>query len=84
MGEKRLVRVRDDRVFFGVAGGVARYFQIDPVLVRIVFIVAALLSVGHAILAYALLAILMPQEGISAGKANAFNPEEEIVIKDAA
>ena len=49
-----------------------------------VFIVAGLVSAGHAILAYLLLAILMPsEERDTVGKAQAFDPDEEIVIKNA-
>ena len=33
-GPRRLLRSRDDRVIAGVAGGLGRYFDIDPVIVR--------------------------------------------------
>ncbi len=84
MSGKRLVRAKSDRIFLGVAAGIARYFNIDPIIVRVVFIVAGLVSAGHAILAYLLLAILMPsEEKDTVGKAQAFDPDEEIVIKNA-
>lgn len=83
MSDRRLVRAKDDRLFLGVAAGIARYFNIDPVIVRIIFIIAGLASAGHAILAYLLLAVLMPNEATgTAGKAHAFDPEEEIIIKE--
>lgn|SRR5690606_19040242 len=101
MNEKRLERVDDDKVFLGVAGGIGRYFDIDPVIVRIIFVIAGLASAGHAVLAYLLLAMLMPQAQSSytppqqltdeydyskfnsSGKAYAFDPDAEIIIKDA-
>ncbi|HSM56442.1 MAG TPA: PspC domain-containing protein [Candidatus Sulfomarinibacteraceae bacterium] len=80
MSEKRLVRSRTDRMFFGVAGGVAHYLNVDPVLVRLIFVLIALASQGQILLVYLILAILMPEEKGRA-KANPFD-EDEIVIKD--
>src|SRR5215207_6539618 len=34
-GPRRLYRSRSDRVIWGVCGGLARYFNIDPVIVRV-------------------------------------------------
>ncbi|MCB8985538.1 MAG: PspC domain-containing protein [Ardenticatenaceae bacterium] len=81
MSEKRLMRRRHDRMLFGVAGGVADYLNIDPVIVRLAFVLMTLLH-GWGLLIYAVLAIVMPQEGEASAKANPFD-EEEIVIKDA-
>ena len=44
----------------GVAGGIAEYFDIDPVIVRIIFVCA--LFFGAGILAYILLWIIIPEE----------------------
>lgn len=82
MSNKRLVRPSDDKLLMGVAGGIAQYLNIDPLIVRALWIVAGLLSAGHAILAYVLLAILMPKEQAASGKVHAFDPDEEIIIKD--
>ncbi|MCA9978651.1 MAG: PspC domain-containing protein, partial [Anaerolineales bacterium] len=40
--EKRLVRRQDDRMLFGVAAGIAAYLNIDPVLVRLIFVIMTL------------------------------------------
>jgi phage shock protein PspC (stress-responsive transcriptional regulator) len=56
---RRLYRSRDRRLA-GVAGGMAEYLDIDPTIMRIAWILAGLLSVGFAILAYILLAIVIP------------------------
>src|SRR5690606_3505769 len=48
------------RMIAGVAGGIARYLGIDPVLVRVMFVLLAF--TGPAILIYPLLAIVMPKE----------------------
>ena len=41
---KRVFRSRKDSVFGGVCGGFAEYFEIDPVIVRLVFVLFSLLS----------------------------------------
>ncbi|MFW6195660.1 MAG: PspC domain-containing protein [Chloroflexota bacterium] len=56
------MRSKRERVMFGVAGGLAEYFDIDPVLVRVAFVVLAFASFGVALLAYILLALLVPEE----------------------
>ena len=38
---KRLLRSRDDRILAGVAGGIANYLDVDPTLVRVGFVAAA-------------------------------------------
>lgn len=58
----RLYRSRRDKMVAGVAGGLAAYFSIDPLLVRLVFVLVGLASFGTAALAYIILAILMPEE----------------------
>jgi phage shock protein C len=60
--EKRLYRSRDDRMIWGVCGGIARYFDIDPVVVRVVAIVLLVFTAGAAIIAYILAAIIVPLE----------------------
>jgi phage shock protein C len=81
MSEKRLVRKQSDRMFLGVAAGLADYLNIDPAIVRLVFVLM-LLTGGHGLLVYLVLAILMPEERAPAAKAGGFD-EEEIVIKEA-
>ena len=58
---KRLLRSRDDRVLAGVAGGIANYLDIDPTLVRVGFVVAALFG-GLGIAAYLILAVVTPND----------------------
>jgi phage shock protein C len=81
MSDKQLFRSTEDRMLFGVAGGLADYLNIDPVLVRLFFVLLALSTNWFGVLAYIVLAILM-KEDRPVAKANSFD-EEEIVIKDA-
>ena len=57
---QRLYRSRDDRLLFGVAGGLAEFFDIDPVLVRLGWVLLTVASAGIGALAYIVLAIVTP------------------------
>jgi phage shock protein PspC (stress-responsive transcriptional regulator) len=66
---RRLTRSSSDRVIAGVAGGLGRYFSIDPVVVRIAFIVGAFFG-GAGLIAYAAAWLLVPSDdGKSRGDA---------------
>ena len=56
---KKLYRDPDDRVIGGVAGGLAKYFNTEPLIIRIVFIVL-FFGVGTGLLAYIILWIITP------------------------
>ncbi len=79
--EKRLVRKTTDKMIFGVAAGLADYLNVDPVLVRLIFVIMTLAG-GPGILLYIIMAILMPEEStiVGSAKAQPFD-EEEIVLR---
>ena len=58
---KRLYRSKKDRMICGVCGGIANYFNIDPTLVRLAFVLIAM-GAGSGILAYIIAAIIIPDE----------------------
>lgn len=60
METKKLYRSKSDRRVAGVCGGLGEYFQVDPLLIRIMFIIAALAG-GPGLLLYIILALLMPE-----------------------
>ena len=60
-GPKRLYRSSDQRMLLGVCGGLGEYFDIDPTIVRIIFIVLIFAGLSGALL-YIALAIIMPSE----------------------
>ena len=66
---KRLTRSRRDDWFGGVAGGIAEYFDTDPTLIRILFVIAAIVTSGFAIVAYIVAWIVIPEEGADDGLA---------------
>ena len=61
---KRLYRSRDDRMISGVCGGLGKYFNVDPTLIRLLFVIAAAAG-GPGLIAYIILAIVVPEEPAS-------------------
>jgi len=49
----------------GVCGGLAAYFEVDPTLVRLLFVAAVLLELGGTILVYFLMMIIVPCEPLT-------------------
>lgn len=58
---KKLYRSRKDRVLFGVCGGIGEYLGVDPVIIRLIFVILAL-SGGMGIALYIIAFILIPDE----------------------
>lgn len=59
--QKKLYRSEKDKVIFGVCGGLGEYFNIDSIIIRVVFI-ALLFGGGAGFLIYLILAVLVPSE----------------------
>ena len=60
---QRMYRSRSEKMVAGVCGGIAQYFGIDPVIVRVAF-VALGVATGFGLLAYIILAIVVPERPI--------------------
>jgi len=61
MENRRLTRCESDRMVAGVCSGLGRYLNIDPTIVRLIFVLMFLLG-GHGLLVYIILWIVMPSE----------------------
>ncbi|MEW5935848.1 MAG: PspC domain-containing protein [Bacillota bacterium] len=74
----RLYRSRRDRVLLGVCGGIAHYLRVDPVIVRVIWVLVSL-TPFPGIIAYLVAALLMPEEPQPAAAApkGAPGPEKE-------
>ena len=59
MENRKLYRSETNKMMGGICGGLGEYFNIDPTIVRLVFVLAALLA-GHGILVYIILWIIIP------------------------
>ncbi len=66
--EYRLYRSRKERIVGGVAGGLGEYLGVDPVIVRVLFILLTL-ATGWGVLLYIILLIVVPEapEGLLVG-----------------
>jgi phage shock protein C len=57
---KKLYR-SSNRILAGVCGGIAEYFDVDPTLIRVVYVFLSLFSAGFpGLLLYIILMVLMP------------------------
>lgn len=61
---KRLYRSARQRMFNGVCGGIAEYFDIDPTIVRLVWVLGSIFfTLGFGgLLAYFVCALIIPEE----------------------
>lgn len=57
--DKKLIKSSENKIIFGVCGGLGEYFEVDPLLFRIAFVILAF-GGGGGILIYLLLALIMP------------------------
>ena len=58
---KKLRKSRNNRIFCGVMGGIAEYFDVDPTIVRVLFLIVS--WTGFPVFLYILLAIIIPEGG---------------------
>ena len=61
MSMERLYKSRNDKIFDGVCGGIGQYFSMDPVLVRLLWVLLVLFG-GTGVLAYLVAMIIIPRE----------------------
>jgi phage shock protein PspC (stress-responsive transcriptional regulator) len=57
-----LYRSRDNRVLAGVCGGLAKYFNLDPTVARLLWVLFSLASLGLALLIYVVMILVVPEE----------------------
>lgn len=71
---KRLYRSTTHKVIGGVAGGIGEYLDVDPVLIRIAFLVA-LFAGGAGIVAYIVAWIIIPEQPRDSAMTTPMNPQ---------
>jgi len=81
-GPKRLYLLREGAMLAGVCNGMAAYLHIDPTIVRIVFVLLAILTKGVFFFVYVVLAVVIPPantpEERAAAYGETFNAQELI------
>jgi phage shock protein C len=71
--ERKLYRSLNNRILLGVCGGIGEYFNIDPVIIRVIAVILLIAGVFPAIIAYFILALIIPLKGSTAN-----TPEESV------
>ena len=64
---KRLYRSRKNKVLAGISGGIGEYFDIDPVLIRLIWILFVFVGFGAGILAYIVAWLVIPLQPATKG-----------------
>lgn len=62
MGDKKLYRSSTNSMLAGVCGGIGEYFNVDPTLIRLAWVIFSLMG-GSGVLAYIIAAIIIPKQG---------------------
>jgi phage shock protein PspC (stress-responsive transcriptional regulator) len=77
---RKFYRDENHRIIAGVASGIANYTSIDPAIIRVIFILLSLSSLGFALVAYVLLWIIFPSKNMEGFQGKRFyrNPEERV------
>jgi phage shock protein C len=61
---KRLYRSTKERMLGGVCGGIAQYFNLDPTVIRILFVLALFVTAGTMFIVYLVLLVVVPEEPV--------------------
>ena len=59
--EKKLYKSKTDKKICGVCGGLAEYLNVDPTVIRLIWVLAVLFA-GCGLLAYIIAALVIPQQ----------------------
>lgn len=81
---KRLYKSREQKVLDGVCGGIAEYFHVDAVLIRIIWVILSIVvgDVIYGILAYLIAMIIMPAKPVQASPHQHVNHGEGVSAAD--
>lgn len=60
--KKRLYKIEEGKKIEGVCGGIAEYFDTDPTIVRLAWVLITAFGCGSGIVAYIIAAIIMPKK----------------------
>ena len=60
--ERKLYRSKTDSKIFGVLGGLAKYFNVDATILRIIYVLLSIFVIGCPIIIYLIVALVIPEE----------------------
>jgi len=61
MVKKRLYRSRKEKIIGGVCGGLGEFLDVDPTIIRLLWAIITILSIGAGIVAYLVAWIIIPE-----------------------
>lgn len=64
---RKLMRSKANRMICGVCGGIGEYLNIDPTLVRLIWALCSVASVGMGLIVYFVAAVVMPEDNSFVG-----------------
>ena len=59
---KKLVRSQTNRTICGVCGGIGEYLNVDPTLIRFIWLICSLASCGTGLFVYLVAALIIPED----------------------
>jgi phage shock protein C len=60
---KRLYRSKTERMLGGVCGGLGEHFNVDPTVIRLLWVLVTLISLGTGLILYLIAWIIVPEDG---------------------
>jgi len=78
---KQLYRSRDERMIAGVCGGLGEYFDIDPTVIRLIFVFGSIITGSGLFWAYLVMLVVVPEEPL-ASEAVVDVPVEEVPAEE--
>lgn len=79
---KKLYRSEENKIIAGVCGGIGEYFDIDPTLIRVVYIFLSLLTGGFGFPMYFILWIIIPSKSDIKKDSNEFIKDNKEDMKE--
>jgi phage shock protein C len=64
--ERKLCRSNTDKMIAGVCGGLGEYLNVDPTLIRLLFVLAVLAGFGSSVLLYIIMMVIVPLQDTNA------------------
>ena len=74
---KQLYRSRENRMFGGVCGGLGEYLNIDPTVVRLLFVFGVIFGFGSLLIVYLVMLVVIPETPLSTPQAEVVESEPE-------
>lgn len=62
MKHKRLYRSKKNRIIAGICGGLGEYLDVDPTIIRLIWVFLVIFGMGSGILLYIIAWIIIPEK----------------------